>query len=366
MKAALLYDFTGRWQVDKVDIDLPVADEVLVEVRASGLCHSDLLTATADRGLPLPVLCGHEVAGVVTAVGPAVRAVRVGDHVTTCVAGACEACALCRSGRPWLCAARAEMDQVLARPAGEKPRLTAAGQPVTAVASIGGFAEQVLVPERALVSIDQAVPFDIAAVLGCAVVTGIGAVTNSANVRPGDAVAVIGCGGVGLNVIQGARLRGAGRIVAIDLSAGRLARAVEFGATDTVNAASGPVLEQVAELVPGGIDHAFEAVGASVTLSEAVRMLGPGGTAYIIGAAVDPVPLSWVTAQELLAGAKSIVGVYAGSTQFKHDIPRYVDMYRRGVIKLDALVSDRISLDQVTASYQRHENSDSARAVIVF
>ncbi len=229
-----------------------------------------------------------------------------------------------------------------------------------------GFAEQVLVPERALVRIDPAVLFDVAAVLGCAVVTGIGAATNSAHIRSGDTVAVIGCGGVGLNVIQGARLRGAGRIVAIDLSSGRLARAAEFGATDIVNASDGRTLEQIADLIPAGVDHAFEVAGASATLQQAVRMLGPGGVAYIIGAAVEPVPLSWITAQELLIGAKSIVGIYAGSARFKHDIPRYADMDRRGVIQLDALISDRIGLDQVTASYRRHDNSDSARAVIVF
>jgi S-(hydroxymethyl)glutathione dehydrogenase / alcohol dehydrogenase len=365
VKAALLSGFTGSWQVDDVDVDQPVDDEVLVEVRASGLCHSDLLTATTDRGLALPILCGHEVAGVVAAVGPAVRTVEVGDHVTTCVAGACEICPRCRSGRPWLCAARSEADKILQRPAGERPRLLAGDRAVTAVAAIGGFAEQALVPERALVGIDPAVPFDVAAVLGCAVVTGIGAATNSADIRPGDTVAVIGCGGVGLNVIQGARLRGAGRIVAIDLSAGRLARAIGFGATDVVDASAGPTLEQVADLIPSGVDHAFEAAGTSATLNEAVHMLGPGGTAYLIGAAAEPVPLSWITAQELLAGAKSITGVYAGAARFKYDIPRYADMYRRGIISLDGLISDRISLDQVTDSY-RHDGGDSARAVIVF
>jgi S-(hydroxymethyl)glutathione dehydrogenase/alcohol dehydrogenase len=366
VKAALLRGFTGTWQVEDIDIDQPLGDEVLVEVRASGLCHSDLLTATTDRGLGLPVLCGHEVAGVVTAVGPAVRTVEVGDHVTTCVAGACEVCALCRSGRPWLCAARTETTKVLERPAAMRPRLLAGGHAVTAVAAIGGFAEQVLVPERSVVGIDPKVPFEVAAILGCAVITGIGAATNSARIAPGDTVAVIGCGGVGLNVIQGARLRGAGRIVAVDLSAGRLTRAVEFGATDTVNATEGPTLEQLAEIVPGGVDHAFEVVGASRTLRDAVHMLAPGGSAYVIGAAEEPVALSWITAQELLGGGKSIVGVYAGSSPFKRDIPRYVDLYRRGIVQLDALISERIGLEQIASSYKEHDTNDSARAVIVF
>jgi S-(hydroxymethyl)glutathione dehydrogenase/alcohol dehydrogenase len=366
VKAALLHDFTGNWHVEDVEIDKPRGDEVRIEVRASGLCHSDLLTATADRGLRLPVLCGHEVSGVVTAVGPGVRTVGVGDHVTTCVAGACEVCSWCLSGRPWLCATRTETDRVLERPAAEPPRVRLGETQVTVVAAIGGFAEQALVPERALVRIDPKVPFDVAAVLGCAVITGIGAATNSANIRPGDTVAVIGCGGVGLNVIQGARLRGAGRILAVDLSAGRLARAVEFGATDTVNASQAPAVEQVTQLIPGGVDHAFEVVGAAQTLKDAVTMLAPGGAAYIIGAANKPVPLEWLTSVELLGGSKSIVGVYAGSSRFKRDIPRYAQMYQHGVIRLDELVSERISLNEITTAYREHDKNDAARAVIVF
>ncbi|WP_040829889.1 zinc-binding dehydrogenase [Nocardia jiangxiensis] len=366
MKAALLHDFTGEWHVESIDIDEPVGDEVRIEVRASGLCHSDLLTATVDRGLTLPVLCGHEVAGVVTAVGPAVRTVAVGDHVTTCMAGSCEICALCLSGRPWLCAARTEGTHVLERPAGARPRLQLGDTPVTAVAAIGGFAEEVLVPERSVVGIDAAMPFDVASILGCAVITGIGAATNSARIKPGDTVAVIGCGGVGLNVVQGARLRGAARIVAVDLSAGRLARAAEFGATDLVNAGEGATVDQLKQMLPSGVDHAFEVVGTGRTLQDAVYALAPGGTAYIIGAASAPVDLSWITAQELLGGAKSIVGVYGGSARFKHDIPRYVQMYRHGVIQLDPLISDRITLNQISATYRNHDRNDSARAVLTF
>jgi S-(hydroxymethyl)glutathione dehydrogenase/alcohol dehydrogenase len=366
VKAALLRDFNGAWELEDVQIDDPIGDEVLIEVRASGLCHSDLLTATADRGLKLPVLCGHEVSGVVTAVGPLVRGVAIGDHVTTCVAGACEVCALCQSGRPWLCAARSETDHFLEREPGLPPRLTASGDPVTAVAAIGGFAEQALVPERALVGIDRAIPFEVAAVLGCAVVTGVGAAVKSATIRPGETVVVIGCGGVGLNVIQGARLRGAGRIVGVDLSPGRLARAELFGATDLVDASSGMTLEQVRELLPSGVDHAFEVVGSQATMTQALGMLGPGGTAYAIGAAPKLVPLSAISAQELLAGGKSIVGVYAGSTSFKHDIPAYADMYLRGLLQVDPLISERIGLADVTEAYRCHDNTDSARAVIVF
>ena len=366
MKAALLHAFDGTWTVEDVTVDQPRGDEVRIEVRASGLCHSDLLTATVDRGLPLPVLCGHEVAGVVTAVGPLVRGLTVGQHVATCVAGACEVCPLCLSGRPWLCAARAETDGILARPAGEPARLRADGAPVTALAAIGGFAEEVLLPERAVVAIDPKVPFDVAAILGCAVVTGIGAATNSARIRPGDTVAVIGCGGVGLNVVQGARLKGAGRIVAVDLGPGRLARAAEFGATDLIDASEAPSTEQLAELLPQGVDHAFEVVGAARTLQDAVRMLAPGGTAYMVGAASTPVPLDWLTAGELLGGGKSLTGVYAGSTRFKRDIPHYVGMYLRGIVKLDELVSERISLDGIAAAYDRARTGDAARAVITF
>ncbi|GAB7007469.1 Zn-dependent alcohol dehydrogenase [Nocardioides sp. AN3] len=366
MKAALLRDFSGTWDIEDVEIADPIGDEVRIEVRASGLCHSDLLTATADRGLSLPILCGHEVAGVVTDVGPLVRGVAVGDHVSTCVAGACEVCALCRSGRPWLCAARSETDHILERDPALAPRLTASGQPVTAVASIGGFAEQALVPERALVRINPAVPFEVGAVLGCAVVTGMGAALNTADIHPGQAVAVIGCGGVGLNVIQGARLRGAGRIIGIDLSKGRLERATLFGATDTIDASGADALQQLAAIIPEGVDHAFEVVGAELTTNQALRMLAPGGSAYVIGAAPKLIPLAMISAQELLAGGKTIRGVYAGSTRFKHEVPAYADMYLRGLIQVDPLISERISLTDITNSYRQHDNSDSARAVLVF
>ena len=362
MQAALVTGYTGVFGLAEVDIDQPTGDEVRVEVRASGLCHSDLINATTDRGLRLPLLCGHEVAGVVAAIGPAVRNVEVGDHVTTCVAGACEHCAKCQSGRPWLCEGRA----ALQRPARGRPRLRVGDQPVTTLAAIGGFAEQVLAPERSLVAIDKRVPFDAACVLGCAVVTGIGAAVNSARIEPGDTVAVIGCGGVGLNVIQGARLRGASRIVAVDLSSGRLARAVEFGASDTVNSLQGSALEQVNDLVAGGVDHAFEAVGRADTVNQAIHMLARGGTAYLIGASGEPVYLSGVTAADLSLGGRSVLGIYAGSTRFKHDIPRYVELYRRGLIQLDALISERISLDKITAAYQQHDNGEAARTVVVF
>lgn len=366
MKAALLREFAGSWEIEDVTVADAIGDEVRIAVRASGLCHSDLLTAITDRGLELPVLCGHEVAGTVTAVGPDVRDISVGDHVTTCVAGACEVCTLCRSGRPWLCAARAERDGTLDRPVGAPPRLTSGNDRVTAVASIGGFAEEALVPERAVVRVPVDVPFDVAALLGCAVVTGVGAATNSAHIRPGDTAAVIGCGGVGLNVIQGARLAGAGRIVGIDLSAGRLERASQFGATDLIDASAGDPLDQLHALIPEGVDHAFEVVGNPATTAQAIAMLAMGGAAYLIGAAPALVPLASTSAQELLAGGKSIVGVYAGSTRFKHDIPRYAEMYRRGQLELDALISQRVSLSDVTDAYRSNQHADGARAVIVF
>lgn len=362
MQAAVVREYTGNFELTEVEIDRPVADEVSVDVRASGLCHSDLINATADFGLGLPLLCGHEVAGVVTAVGPAVRSVRVGDHITTCVAGACEICPVCRSGRPWLCESKTRLH----RPPDEKPRLRTGGEKVTALSAIGGFAEQVLTTERSLVTIDKSVPFDSAAVLGCAVVTGMGAALNSAKIAPGDTVAVIGCGGVGLNVIQGARLRGASRIIAVDLSAGRLARAVEFGATDTVNGSEGSTVDQVHDLVPRGVDHAFEVVGRAETVNQAVKALARGGTAYLIGASGTPVHLSDVTTADLAISGRSIVGVYGGSSPFKNDIPRYVDLYQQGLVKLDELVSEHVSLDQITATYKEHDSGDAARAVVVF
>lgn len=358
MKAAVVGRRDGRFPVLDLEIADPIGDEVLVAVRASGLCHSDILNATHDLGFPLPMVCGHEVAGEVLAVGPGVGRVRVGDRVTTCVAGRCGRCGPCRRGRPWLCADKAS----LRRPDGAEPRLSLDGQPVFALGTIGGFAEQVLVPEGSVVTIDPGVPFESAAVLGCAVVTGLGAALNAARIAPGDAVAVVGCGGVGLNVIQGAVLAGAGRIVGLDVRAANLELAQAFGATDVVDVSSTPVVDGLRAVLPAGVDHAFEAVGSAATIEAAAAVLDRGGTAYLIGVTGTRTELSFVDAFELAINHRAVQGVYTGATNLTRDIPRYVDLYLDGKLKLDELVGRRIGLDGIEAAYA---DESTGRTVVV-
>lgn len=279
MRAAVIESVGGPFEVVDVCIDAPGPGEVLIHVRASGLCHSDLHVASTDVGFPMPAVLGHEVAGVVAAVGDGVADVAVGQHVVTSPVHCCGSCRACLAGRPYQCA----RSSATSRPQGAAPRLALGARPLAQFIGIGGFAEQVLVHATNVVAVPEEIPFDRAALLGCGVVTGAGAAVNTARVRPGDTVAVIGCGGVGLNVVQGAALCGAERIVAVDLDPAKLGMARTFGATDTVDAAEGDAVAQVRELAGGGVTHAFEVIGLKQTTEQALAMLEIGGTAYLIG-----------------------------------------------------------------------------------
>ena len=261
MKAAVLDGVGQPFQVQDIDICGPTGREVLIDVRASGLCHSDMHVAQTHVGFPMPAVLGHEVAGVVAEIGPDVTEFRVGDHVVSSPIHSCGHCRGCLTGRPYQC----RHPQETQRTPDQDPRLSRNGEALTQFIGVGGFAEQVIVHENTVVSVSSDIPFDRAALLGCGVVTGAGAAINSARIRPGDTVAVIGCGGVGLNVIQGAALAGARRIIAIDLQPGKLELAKVFGATDASSQAEGDSVQAVKDLSGGGVTCAFEVIGLKQT-----------------------------------------------------------------------------------------------------
>lgn len=364
MKAAVLNAVDERYEVRDVEIDDPIGREVLVDVKASGLCHSDEHIRTNDFGFPMPTVLGHEVAGVVRAVGPDVTELAVGDHVAGCLIAYCGHCDQCLRGAPYRCLNQATANE---RTADQPARLTLDGTPVTQFQGLSGFAEQVLSHERQMVKINRDIPFDRACLLGCGVVTGMGTAINTAQVRVGDFVAVFGCGGVGLNGIQGAKVAGARKIIGIDLQPAKLELATTFGATDVINPKEEDLVERIMEITSGyGVHHAFEMIGLLPTLEQAVSILGMDGTAYVVGMQKPSNRLSIELFHDLLMKRKAVQGVYMGSTNPHIDIPTYADMYVQGRVNLDDLVSKRIGLEQINETYAELEGGQVARAVITF
>jgi S-(hydroxymethyl)glutathione dehydrogenase/alcohol dehydrogenase len=344
--------------IEDVDLDLPRDHEVLVRVGASGLCHSDLHYLNGDFPFVGPAVFGHEIAGVVEAVGSDVTTVQVGDHVVACASGFCGHCTTCVSGKSHLCTDKP------GRRAGDNPRLSLRGEPVLQGMQIGGFAEMALLHENWVVTINREVPLDRAALLGCGVLTGLGAVINRAQVQPGSKVVVVGCGGVGLNVVQGARIAGARQIIAVDLAAEKLELAKTLGATDVVPGGAGAV-DIVRQLTGGGADYAFEVIGLAETIVQSVDMLARGGQLTMVGASRPDMTLP-LSAFKTVANELRIQGVIMGSSPFVRDIPRYADMYLRGQLDLDSLIAERIPLLAVNEGMDMLRTGRQARSVITF
>ena len=360
MRAAVQFEVPGQLEIVDLVVDDPGPREVLIRVAASGLCHSDLHFLEGKYHTDLPCVLGHEAAGVVLAVGNDVTYLTPGDHVITCLSSFCGTCAFCVTGRPYLCNRLG-----LERTPDEMPRLSFDGRKVNQFARLGAFAEQMLVHENSTVVVSKEMPLDRAALVGCAVTTGVGAVVNTARIPLGATVAVIGCGGVGLNAVQGAAMAGAGKVIAIDKLAWKLDLARQYGATDVVDASEEEVVAAVRELAPGGVDFAFEAIGLKVAAEQAFQMLGKGGTAVIVGMIPEGQMIE-INGELLMGDGKSLLGSNMGSNRFRVDIPRYVDAYLSGKLKLDELVSHRITLDQVNEGYAALNRGEVARSVIVF
>lgn len=334
--------------------------EVRIRTAACGLCHSDLHFIDGAYPHPLPCVPGHEAAGIVEAVGSEVRALKVGDPVVTCISAFCGRCEYCVTGRMAICPGTATR-----RARDDAPRLTARdGSPVHQLLNVSGFAEAMLVHENACVAIDPAMPLDRAAVIGCAVTTGAGAVFNTARLTPGETVAVIGCGGVGLAAVNAARIAGAGRIIAADPVPEKRALALELGATDAIDAADPDAARTIVEMTRGGVDHAIEAVGRPASGELAVASLRRGGAATILGM----MPLDHrvgLSALDLLSG-KSLRGAYMGGNRFPVDIPRLVDFYLRGLLDLDRIVAKTIPLEAINDGFTAMRAGHAARSVVVF
>ena len=359
MRAAVLNECPGWLEVSDVEVDDPGPHEVLIRTSAAGLCHSDLHFIEGKYPARTPVVLGHESAGVVEAVGSQVAYVQPGDRVITCLSVFCGSCEFCVTGHPYLC-----QSPEVRRGSGERPRLSAGGQPVGQFANLGSFAEMMLVHEHALVKVHPDMPLDRAALVGCGVTTGLGAVFNTAQVPAGATVAVIGCGGVGLSCIQGAYLAGAARIIAVDRLASKLELARQLGATDGVDASDGDPVAQVLEMTGGGVEYAFEAIGLANAAESAYNMLRRGGTATVIGM-IPPGQVVQIPGPSFLQ-SKKIQGSTMGSNRFRVDMPRYVDLYLQGRLKLDEMVSARIKLDEVNDGFKALQGADVARSVIVF
>ncbi len=359
--AAVLDDGSDDLVVTDIEVDAPRGREVVVRTLATGLCHSDLHFIDGVLTRPRPVLLGHEAVGIVEAIGPGVDSVSVGDRVVTCLVVGCGRCARCEQGEPYVCAD----PNAVRRARGEPARMTMAdGRAIAPMANIGALADRMLVDERALVKIPESMPPTLAAIVGCAVVTGVGSVFNVAKVRPSETVAVIGCGGVGLNVVQGARIAGASRVIAVDVSASKLDLARKLGATDAVDASQDDAVEVVRALVGEGVDHAFEVIGRAETARQAFEMAAPGRRAYIVGVFPDDAELQIPTLS--LRRGKSLVGVFMGATRPRVDIPRYIGLWERGLLDLESMVSDVIPLDGANDGFAALKRGEVARAVVSF
>ena len=359
MKAAVFRAVNEPMAVEEISVSKPGPREVLLRTAAAGVCHSDLHFFDGTYPGAVPMVLGHESAGVVEAVGDDVHYVKPGDHVITCLSVFCGHCEHCLTGHMSLC-----QEPETKRAPGEESRLALGDAPLEQFANLGSFAEQMLVHEHAVAKINPDMPLDRACLIGCGVMTGVGAVMHSAAVRPGETVAVIGCGGIGLSCINGAALAGASRVIAIDRVPSKLELARKFGATDVINAADDDAVAAVLALTQGGVHHSFEAIGLKVTAEQAFGMLRRGGVATIIGM-IPPGQMVSLHGVDFLS-EKKIQGSFMGSNRFRVDMPRLVDLYLQGRLHLDDLISNRIKLEDVNDALLALKTGEVARSVIVF
>jgi S-(hydroxymethyl)glutathione dehydrogenase/alcohol dehydrogenase len=358
VKAAVLNERKRPLDVEEIQIDEPGPREVLVRTAASGVCHSDLHLIRA--GVGAPIVPGHEAAGIVERVGSDVAYARPGDRVIACLSIFCGVCEFCSTGRSHLCGGR-----MFERAKGDRPRLSRRGEPVSQMSQISSFAEQMLVPENALLKIGEEIPLDCAALIGCGVTTGLGAALYRARVEVGSTCAVVGCGGVGLSVVQGCRIAGAARIIAVDTKRWKLDLARKVGATDGVDASEGDAVARVRERSGGGVDYAFEAVGLNATARQAYDVTRRGGTTVMVGVVTSREELS-LPAYDLVMNEKRVLGSTLGSIGFRVAMPRFVDLYLRGQLLLDEMISARRPLEEINLCFDEMREGSAARSVIVF
>jgi alcohol dehydrogenase len=364
MGAEVPYEKSRPLTIEDFDLDDPGRGEVMVKIGAAGLCHSDLSVIDGNRPRPTPMVLGHEAAGVVEKLGPGVDDLKVGDHVVMVFVPSCGHCPPCAEGRPALCEPGAAANGAGTLLSGER-RLHRNGQDVHHHLGCSAFAEYATVSRRSLVKIDKELPLDEAALFGCAVLTGVGAVINTAKVSAGSSVAVIGLGGVGLSSLLGAIAVGARRVIAIDLSDDKLGLARQLGATDTFNASSPNAVDEIKAATGGGVEFAFEMAGSVRAMDLAYRITRRGGTTVTAG--LPPPNHTFALPQvNLVAEERTVKGSYIGTCVPMRDLPRYIELYRRGKLPVDRLMSGRMKLDEINLGFDRLHDGKAVRQVVVF
>jgi S-(hydroxymethyl)glutathione dehydrogenase / alcohol dehydrogenase len=362
IEAAVFRKVLEPLTIEAVDIDKPLGREVLVRTVATGVCHSDLHVVDGVGRFPLdrPIVLGHEGAGIVEAIGPDVTTMRVGDHVVACLSGFCGSCPQCLSGHPNLCTGG-----IVTRPESAPPRLSQKGAPFRQFIGISSYAEKMLLHENSVVRIDPEIPLDRAALVGCGVLTGVGAALRSSGLEPGQTVTVFGCGGVGLPIVQGARIGAARQIIAVDMFPQKEEMARRAGATHFVNSSEDDPVKAVRALTQGlGVDHAFEAVGNSKLCRQAIECLAIRGTATIVGVLPPDATIEfpWMAIRPECKVQTSRMG----SNRFRIDIPLYLDFYRQGRLDLDNMVTKRGHLGDINEAFRAMKAGEVARTVLTF
>lgn len=361
MKAAVLWRPGTPVEILDVEIAEPGEGEVLVQIAACGVCHTDLHVVDGDLPEPIPLVLGHEASGVVREVGPNVERLGEGDHVVLALVPSCGRCPACAGGRPNFCEEGGRMSSSGTLADGTS-RLSVNGTRLHHFNAVSSFAEYAVVPQSAAVPVRRDVPIDTAALVSCAVLTGVGAVANTARVEEGASVAVWGCGGVGLNVVQGARIAGAETIVAVDTRAEKLEVARSLGATHAVLAAG--AVEAVRDLTRGGADYAFEAIGVERAIQDAWASVRSGGTVVVVG--LPPKGSTLTLDAWGFINEKRLLGCFLGSARIDEDVPRLLDLYAEGELVLEELVSRRLPLAELPDAFDRLRAGDAVRQLVVF
>ncbi len=357
------YSKSQPMKIEEVELAAPGEREALVQIKAASLCHSDLSTVNGDRPRQVPMVLGHEAAGVIVECGPGITDVEPGNHVALVFAPSCGECPACREGHPGRCEP-GQKANAAGTLLGGAMRLSQNGQPVYHHVGVSAFADHCVVNRGSLVKIDNQLPFDEAALFGCAVLTGVGAALNTAAVFPGAKVAVVGLGGVGLNALFGAKVAGASELIAIDVHDDKLELAKQLGATAVVNARDEKAVEQVRNITGGGVDFGFEMAGSVQAMELAYRITRRGGTTVTAGLPHPEArwPLQHVN---LTAEERTVKGSYVGSCVPTRDVPRFIDLYRKGMLPVNKLMSDHISLEQINEGFDRLASGHTVRQIIM-
>ena len=364
--AAVLYAPREPLRIEQVEVLPPGPGEVTVRMKAAGVCHSDYHVMSGDLAMPMPIILGHEGAGVIEAVGEGVKTLEIGDHVILMWRGPCGRCEYCANGRPALCDMGTAMRFNGTMPDGTLRFRNAAGDGIRHYAGVSAFSSLSTMPEASVVKIDKDFSFEKASLIGCGVITGVGAVTNAAHVTFGSTVAIIGCGGIGLNIVQGAKYVGARQIIAVDTVEAKLDHARRFGATHVVNASSGDVVQAIKDLTGGkGAEFTFEAIGTGETIAQAFDATKKGGKCVVVGISRADVRAP-INVNQLVYAEKSLIGSLYGTTRPRTDLPMLMEMHNAGKLMLDELITRTYPLDQINEAYAALLNGEVARSLIVY